>query len=433
MLAFIERYFELKRHNTTIKQELIAAFTTFITMVYIAFVNPKILGAAGMDTQAVFVTTVLITAIASVLMGAVAKLPIALAPGMGINAYFAYVLVGANGLTWETGMTLIFLSAVSLFLLSLFKIRYWMVSNIPYSLRIGISVGCGLLITLIGLHNAHIIVANPDTMVALGDPKSISFVLGALGFLIVIVLAQRNVYASVLISFVVITAIALLIDPEVSYHGLVSMPPSIAPVAGHLDFKDVFSASMVGIIVSVMLINLFESSGTFIAVTSKAGLTNEQGNYPNQQKSLLIDSSASAVGSYMGTSAVTAYIESASGVAVGGRSGLMSVGVGLLFLILLFFSPLEKMIPLYATTGALLYIGVLMISELAKIDWEDLTEATPSFVAAVAMPFTFTITEGIALGFITYVVLKIAAGKFKDITWCTGIMALLFLLRYIFL
>lgn len=433
MFAFIERFFELKRHNTTIKQELIAAFTTFITMVYIAFVNPKILGAAGMDTQSVFVTTVLITAIASVLMGAVAKLPIALAPGMGINAYFAYVLVGADGLTWETGMTLVFLSAVSLFLLSLFKIRYWMVSNIPYSLRIGISVGCGLLITLIGLHNAHIIVANPDTMVTLGDPTSIPFVLGALGFLIVIVLAQRNVHASVLISFIVVTAIALVVDPEVSYHGLVSMPPSIEPVTGHLNFKDVASFSMIGIIVSVMLINLFESSGTFIAVTSKAGLADQNGHYPNQQKSLLIDSSTSALGSYMGTSAVTAYVESASGVAVGGRSGLMSVGVGLLFLAMLFFSPLEKMIPLYATTGALIYIGVLMISDLAKIDWNDLTEATPSFVAAIAMPFTFTITEGIALGFITYVVLKIAAGKFKDITWCTAMMALLFLLRYIFL
>ncbi|OYQ87808.1 adenine permease PurP [Wohlfahrtiimonas chitiniclastica] len=433
MLAFIERYFELKRHNTSLKQELIAAFTTFITMVYIAFVNPKILGAAGMDTQAVFVTTVLITAIASVLMGVVAKLPIALAPGMGINAYFAYVLVGSNGLTWQTGMTLIFLSAVSLFLLSLFKIRYWMVSNIPHSLRIGISVGCGLLITLIGLHNAHIIVANPDTMVALGDPKSLSFILGSLGFLIVIALAQRNVYASVLISFVVITAIALVVDPEVSYHGLVSMPPSIAPVTGQLEFKEIASFSMVGVIVSVMLINLFESSGTFIAVTTKAGLADDKGHYPNQQKSLLIDSSASAVGSYMGTSAVTAYIESASGVAVGGRSGLMSFAVGILFLALLFFSPLEKMIPLYATTGALLYIGVLMISELSKIDWDDLTEATPSFVAAVAMPFTFTITEGIALGFITYVVLKLMAGKFKDITVCTGLMALLFLLRYIFL
>ncbi len=433
MYSFLERYFQLSHYKTTVKQELIAAFTTFITMVYIAFVNPKILGAAQMDTQAVYVTTVLITAIASVLMGVVAKLPIALAPGMGINAYFAYVLVGANGLTWQTGMTLIFLSAVCLLLLSIFKIRYWMVSNIPLSLRIGISSGCGLLITLIGLHNAEIIVANPDTMVALGNPRSIPFILGSLGFFIVIVLANRGKHASVLISFAIITIIALIVDPNVQYHGLVSLPPSIAPVTGQLEFKDIASFSMIGVIVSVMLINLFESSGTFIAVTSKANLADKNGHYPNQQKSLLIDSSTSALGSFMGTSAVTAYVESASGVAVGGRTGLMSLGVGILFLLMLFFSPLEKMIPLYATTGALIYIGVLMISELAKVEWEDLTEATPSFVAAIAMPFTFTITEGIALGFITYVVLKVTAGRYKEVSLCTGLMALLFLLRYIFL
>ncbi|WP_434778823.1 NCS2 family permease [Neisseria sp. Ec49-e6-T10] len=431
--SFLDRYFQLSEHKTNVKTEIIASFTTFITMVYIVFVNPKILGDAGMDSQAVFVTTALITAIACILMGAVAKLPIALAPGMGINAYFAYVLVGSMKMTWETGMTLIFLGASCLFLLSLFKIRYWMVANIPFSLRVGISSGCGLLITLIGLHNAHIIVADPDTMVRLGDPKSLSFILGSLSFLIVAVLAQKGKHASVLISFIVVTLIAWGLDDSVVFHGLVSMPPDITPVVGHLDFEKVFNFSMIGIVISVMLINLFESSGTFIAVTDKAGLADKDGRYPNQQKSLYIDSASSAAGAFMGTSAVTAYVESASGVAVGGRSGLMAVGVGLLFLLMIFFSPLEKMIPLYATTGALIYIGVLMASDLAKIKWEDLTEAVPSFVATVAMPFTFTITEGIALGFITYVVMKACTGRYKDLTICTVVMALLFLARYIFL
>ncbi|WP_392566969.1 NCS2 family permease [Utexia brackfieldae] len=431
--SFLDRYFQFQENKTTLRTELIASFTTFITMVYIIFVNPKILGDAGMDSQAVFVTTALITGIACFLMGIIAKLPIALAPGMGINAYFAYVLVGSMGLTWQTGMTLIFMGAAGLFLLSLFRLRYWMISNIPFSIRIGVSSGCGLLITLIGLHNADIIVADPDTMVRLGDPTSIPFVLGSLSFLIVAVLAQRGWNASILLSFIIITIISLIIDPNVTYHGLVSLPPDISTVVWQLDFKHIFEISLVGIIISVMLINLFESSGTFIAVTDKAGLADKNGCYPNQQRSLYIDSSCSALGAAMGTSAVTAYVESATGVAVGGRTGLMACGVGILFFCAIFLSPLEKMVPLYATTGALIYIGVLMASDLARVKWDDLTEAVPAFVATIMMPFTFTITEGIATGFITYVLMKVCAGKFKDLTICSVVMAILFLARYIFL
>lgn len=431
--SFLDRYFQFQENKTTLKTELIASFTTFITMVYIVFVNPKILGDAGMDSQAVFVTTALITGIACMAMGVVAKLPIALAPGMGINAYFAYVLVGSMGLTWQTGMTLVFMGAAGLFLLSLFRLRYWMISNIPFSIRIGVSSGCGLLITLIGLHNANIIVADPDTMVRLGDPTSIPFVLGCLSFLIVAVLAQRGWNSSILLSFVVVTLIGWAIDPYVVYHGVVSLPPDISGVVGQLDFQNIFEISLVGIILSVMLINLFESSGTFIAVTDKAGLADENGRYPNQQRSLYIDSASSALGSAMGTSAVTAYVESASGVAVGGRTGMMALGVGILFLFAVFLSPLEKMVPLYATTGALIYIGVLMASDLARVKWDDLTEAVPAFVAMIMMPFSFTITEGIATGFITFVFMKVCCGRFKDLTVCSVVMAALFLVRYIFL
>ncbi|QIQ21706.1 NCS2 family permease [Zophobihabitans entericus] len=431
--SFLDRYFQFQEHRTNLKTELIASFTTFITMVYIVFVNPKILGDAGMDSQAVFVTTALITGIACMLMGIVAKLPIALAPGMGINAYFAYVLVGSMGLTWQTGMTLIFLGAAGLFLLSVFRLRYWMISNIPLSLRIGVSSGCGLLITLIGLHNAHIIIADPDTMVRLGNPTSIPFILGCLSFLIVAVLAQRKWNSSILLSFVIVTLIGWAIDPEVTYHGLVSLPPDISGVVGQLDFSKVFEVTLVGIIISVMLINLFESSGTFIAVTEKAGLADKDGRYPNQQKSLYIDSASSALGAAMGTSAVTAYVESASGVAVGGRTGMMALGVGVLFLCAVFLSPLERMVPLYATTGALIYIGVLMASDLARVKWDDLTEAVPAFVATIMMPFSFTITEGIATGFITYVFMKLFTGRYKEITICAAVMAVLFLARYAFL
>lgn len=431
--SLLDRYFHFQENKTSLKTELIASFTTFITMVYIIFVNPKILGDAAMDSQAVFVTTALITGIACMAMGIIARLPIALAPGMGINAYFAYVLVGSMGLTWQTAMTLIFMGATGLFLLSIFRLRYWMIANIPFSIRIGVSSGCGLLITLIGLHNAHIIIADPDTMVRLGDPTSVPFMLGCLSFLIVAILAQRGWNSSILISFVLVTLVGWVIDPEVVYHGIISLPPDISGVVGQLDFNHIFEISLVGIVLSVMLINLFESSGTFIAVTDKAGLADENGRYPNQQLSLYIDSASSALGSAMGTSAVTAYVESASGVAVGGRTGMMALGVGILFLCSVFLSPLEKMVPLYATTGALIYIGVLMASDLARVKWNDLTEAVPAFVAMIMMPFSFTITEGIATGFITFVIMKVCCGKFKDLTVCSVIMAILFLARYIFL
>lgn len=431
--SFFDRYFQFQENKTSLKTELVASFTTFITMVYIIFVNPKILGDAGMNSQAVFVTTALITGVACLAMGIIAKLPIALAPGMGINAYFAYVLVGSMGLTWQTGMTLIFLGAAGLFLLSVFRLRYWMISNIPLSIRIGVSSGCGLLITLIGLHNANIIVADESTMVKLGDPTSIPFMLGSLSFLLVAVLAQRGWNSSILVSFIIVTLIGWIIDPDVIYHGIVSMPPDISIVVGQLDFQGIFEISLVGIIISVMLINLFESSGTFIAVTDRAGLADENGRYPNQQRSLYIDSTSSALGAAMGTSAVTAYVESASGIAVGGRTGMMAVGVGVLFLCSIFLSPLERMVPLYATTGALIYIGVLMASDLARVKWSDLTESVPAFVATIMMPFSFTITEGIATGFITYVFMKVFTGKFKDLTVCSVVMAMLFLARYIFL
>ncbi|BDH47794.1 adenine permease [Salmonella enterica subsp. enterica serovar Choleraesuis] len=430
-LGLLERVFKLREHGTTARTEVIAGFTTFLTMVYIVFVNPQILGAAGMDTHAVFVTTCLIAAFGSILMGLIANLPVALAPAMGLNAFFAFVVVGAMGLSWQVGMGAIFWGAVGLFLLTIFRIRYWMIANIPMGLRVGITSGIGLFIGMMGLKNAGIIVANKDTLVAIGDLTSHSVLLGALGFFIIAILASRNIHAAVLISMVVTTVLGLALG-DVHYTGIVSAPPSIMSVVGHVDLAGSLNLGLAGIIFSFMLVNLFDSSGTLIGVTDKAGLTDAKGKFPRMQQALFVDSVSSVTGSLAGTSSVTAYIESTSGVSVGGRTGLTAIVVGLLFMLVIFLSPLAGMVPGYAAAGALIYVGVLMTSSLARVKWDDLTEAVPAFITAVMMPFSFSITEGIALGFISYCVMKIGTGRLRELSPCVVIVALLFVLKIVF-
>ncbi|UCQ14724.1 NCS2 family permease [Edwardsiella piscicida] len=423
-----ERVFKLQAHGTTVRTEVIAGFTTFLTMVYIVFVNPQILSAAGMDTQAVFVTTCLIAAFGSILMGLLANLPVALAPAMGLNAFFAFVVVGAMGLSWQIGMGAIFWGAVGLLLLTIFRIRYWMIANIPLSLRVGITSGIGLFIAMMGLKNAGIIVPNQDTLVTVGELTSHHVLLGALGFFIIAVLASRNIHAAVLVSIVVTTAIGLLLG-DVQYSGIFSMPPSVTSVVGQVDLSGALNIGLSGVIFSFMLVNLFDSSGTLIGVTDKAGLTDVNGKFPRMQQALYVDSISSVVGSFIGTSSVTAYIESSSGVSVGGRTGLTAVVVGLLFMLVIFLSPLAAMVPGYAAAGALIYVGVLMTSSLARVKWDDLTEAVPAFITAVMMPFSFSITEGIALGFIAYCVMKAGTGRWREISPCVVVVALLFVLK----
>lgn len=427
-----ERLFKLRQHGTTVRTEVIAGFTTFLTMVYIVFVNPQILGAAGMDTQAVFVTTCLIAALGSILMGVFANLPVALAPAMGLNAFFAFVVVGALGISWQIGMGAIFWGAVGLLLLTLFRIRYWMIANIPLGLRVGITSGIGLFIGMMGLKNAGIIVANPETLVSIGHLTSHNVLLGALGFFIIAVLAARNFHAAVLVSIVVVTLLGWLIG-DVKYQGFISAPPSISSVVGHVDILGALNLDLAGVIFAFMLVNLFDSSGTLIGVTDKAGLADEKGRFPNMKQALYVDSISSVSGAFMGTSSVTAYIESSSGVSVGGRTGLMAIVVGLLFLLVIFFSPLAGMVPAYAAAGALIYVGVLMTSSLARVKWDDLTEAVPAFVTAVMMPFSFSITEGIALGFISYCVMKLGTGRWREISPCVVVIALLFMFKIVFL
>ncbi|MFC0323897.1 NCS2 family permease [Gallibacterium melopsittaci] len=430
--SLLAKFFHLEQHNTNVKTEIIAGITTFLTMVYIVFVNPSILGVAGMDTKVVFVTTCLIAAFGSIFMGLFANLPVALAPAMGLNAFFAYVVVSKIGLSWQVGMGTIFWGAVGLLALTLFQIRYWLISSIPLSLRVGITAGIGLFIALMGFHNAGIIVPNEATLMSLGDLHSPTVLLGILGFFIIVILASKNIHASVLISIVVTTVLSLLLG-KTQFQGVFSMPPSITSVVGQVDLMGALRGDLLGIIFSFMLVNLFDSSGTLLGVTDKAGISNAQGTFPKMKQALYVDSISSVTGAYLGTSSVTAYIESSAGVSVGGRTGLTAIVVGILFLLVIFISPLASIVPPYATAGALIYVGILMSSILIKVRWDDLTEATPAFITAAMMPFTYSITEGIALGFISYCIMKLFTGKAKEVSVPVWLIAVLFLLKIIFI
>ncbi|MFZ7217626.1 NCS2 family permease [Avibacterium avium] len=429
--SFLQKLFKLNQKNTTAKTEIIAGITTFFTMVYIVFVNPSVLGDAGMDKQVVFVTTCLIAAFGTIAMGLFSNLPIALAPAMGLNAFFAYVVVGKLGYSWEVGMGTIFWGSVGLFVLTLFQIRYWLMASIPLSLRVGIGAGIGFFISLIGFKNMGLVVANPATLVALGELHNPQVLMGILGFFIIVVLAARKIYSGVLISIAVVTTLALLFDDSVVFHGVISMPPSLAPVVGKVDIMGALDTALLGIIFSFLLVNLFDSSGTLLGVTDKAGISDEKGRFPKMKQALYVDSVSAVAGSYIGTSAISTYIESGAGVSVGGRTGMTAVVVGVLFLLTIFFSPLASVVPPYATAGALVYVGILMASSLIRVQWEDLTEATSAFITAAMMPFTYSITEGIAFGFISYCVMKVCTGRWKEVNAPVWVVSLLFIAKFV--
>lgn len=432
MKTFLDNFFHLTEKNTTAKTELIAGITTFFTMVYIVFVNPSILGVTGMDTQVVFVTTCLIAAFGTIGIGLFSNLPIALAPAMGLNAFFAFVVVSKLGYTWQTGMGAIFWGSVGLFLLTIFGVRYWLMASIPLGLRVGISAGIGLFIALIGFKNMGLVVPNEATLVTVGNLHSPTLLMGVLGFFIIVAMAAKGRHSGVLVSIAVVTALALIFDDNVRFTGqILSLPPALTPVVGQVDIMGALDVALFGIIFSFMLVNLFDSSGTLIAVTDKAGFADKDGKFPKMKQALLVDSTSAVVGSYMGTSAISTYIESGAGVSVGGRTGLTAIVVGLLFLLTIFFSPLASIVPAYATAGSLVFVGILMASSLIKVRWEDLTEATPAFITAAMMPFTYSITEGIAFGFISYCVMKLATGRYKEINAPVAVVSLLFIIKFI--
>ena len=427
----LEKLFQLKAHNTNVRTEILAGVTTFLTMAYILFVNPAILGETGMDKGAIFVATCLAAAIGSALMGLIANYPIALAPGMGLNAFFTYTVVLHMGHTWQVALGAVFISATLFFLLSIFRIREWIVNSIPLPLRSAIAAGIGLFLALIALKEAGLVVDNPATLVGLGDLHSPGPLLAVLGFFLIVALEARRVTGAVMIGILVVTAIAIGLGVT-PFGGIVSMPPSLAPTFLELDIMGALDVGMISVIFAFLFVDLFDNTGTLIGVAKRAGLMSKDGHLPKMGRALIADSAAAMGGSLLGTSTTTSYIESASGVAAGGRTGLTAIVVAGLFLLALFFTPLAGTVPAFATAPALLFVAVLMTSGLAEIDWDDITVAAPVVITALAMPLTFSIANGIAFGFIAWVVIKALAGRFKELNPALVVLAAIFIAKFAF-
>ena len=427
----LERLFQLKAHNTTVRTEVLAGITTFLTMAYILFVNPEMLAKTGMDHGAVFVATCLAGAIGSLIMGLLANYPIALAPGMGLNAFFTYTVVLHMGYTWQTALGAVFISATLFFLLSIFRIREWIVNSIPLPLRSAIAAGIGLFLALIALKEAGLVVDNPATLVGLGDLTSPGPLLAILGFFLIVALEARRVTGAVMIGILVVTAIAIAIGVT-PFGGIVSMPPSLAPTFLELDIMGALDVGMISVIFAFLFVDLFDNTGTLIGVAKRAGLMSKDGHLPKMGRALIADSTAAMGGSLLGTSTTTSYIESAAGVAAGGRTGLTAIVVAVLFLLALFFAPLAGTVPAFATAPALLFVAVLMTSGLAEIDWDDITVAAPVVITALAMPLTFSIANGIAFGFIAWVLIKALAGRYKELNPALVILAAIFIAKFAF-
>lgn len=427
----LEKLFKLSENGTDVRTEVIAGVTTFLTMAYIIFVNPAILSATGMDKGAIFVATCLAAAVGCFIMGFVANYPIAQAPGMGLNAFFTYSVVLGMGHTWQVALAAVFCSGVLFILLSLFRIREWIINSIPMALRTGISAGIGLFLAFIALQGAGIVGDNPATLVSLGDMTNLHAILAAVGFFLTVALVTHGFKAAVMIAILAVSVLGIIFG-DVEYHGIISAPPSIAPTFMQLDFSAVFEVGMISVIFAFLFVDLFDTAGTLVGVATKANLIKEDGKIPRLNRALLADSTATSVGALLGTSNTTSYVESTAGVACGGRTGLTAVVVGILFLLALFFSPLAGMIPAYATSGALFYVAILMMSGLVAIDWRDLTEAAPVAVVCLLMPLTYSIADGIALGFISYAAIKALSGKGRQVPVGVWVLAVIFALKFAF-
>jgi len=425
----LERTFELEKHATNVRIELLAGLTTFMTMAYIIFVNPAILADAGMDKGAVFVATCLAAAFGSAFMGLYANYPVALAPGMGLNAYFTYGVVKGMGHAWETALGAVFLSGILFLIVSLTPIREWVINSIPKSLKLSIAAGIGLFLAIIGLQSAGIVKAHPATLVTLGDLKSPAVVLAVIGFILMAALDARRVPGAILIG-ILAAAIAGAFLGLTKFTGVVSLPPSIAPVFLKLDLVKALEIGLVTIVFTFFFVDVFDNTGTLVGVAHKAGLVNPDGTLPRVERALTVDSTAAMVGAALGTSTTTSYIESAAGVNAGGRTGLVAVTVAGLFLAALFFAPLAGAIPAFATAPALVYVACLMMSAVTEIDFADPSEFVPAVVVIVTMPLTFSIAHGIAFGFIAYAGIKLLAGRPRDVSLAVAVLAVLFVVKF---
>ena len=430
-MAFLESFFKLKEHGTSVKTEVLAGFTTFLTIAYIIFVNPAILSQTGMDFNAVFVATCVAAAIGTMVMGLVANYPIALAPGMGLNAYFTFAVVKGMGVPWETALGAVFISGVIFVIITSLKIREQIVNAIPHSLKLAISAGVGLFLAIIGLKGAGVITGSEATMVTLGNVAAPTTLLAVFGFFVIVALEYRKVTGAIIIGVLLVTLLSVLLGMT-EFKGVFAAPPSIEPTFMKMDIASAINAGLIGVIFIFFFIDLFDTTGTLIGVSHRAGLLDKDGKLPRLKRALFADSTAIMAGGVLGTSSVTAYVESAAGTSVGGRTGLTAVVVALLFLAALFLSPLAGTVPAYATAPALCYVAVLMTRGLAEIDWDDLTESAPAVITAVGMPFTYSIADGIAFGFISYAVIKVLAGRFRDLSPMVLVIAALFAVKFAF-
>lgn len=428
----LEKLFKLKENDTTVRRELLAGLITFLTMSYILAVNPQILGATGMDKQALFTTTALAAVAGTLFMALIANVPIAQAPGMGLNNFFAFTVVLSMGYSWQFALTAVIIQGFIFMALTLFNIRQIILNNIPKELKEAIPIGIGLFITLIGLKSAGIVTGNEFTLVQLGNMADPNVWIALLGLVVIGVLLALKVHGAILIGILSSTIFALLLGKvTIPAEGLVTLPPSIAPIFAQFEWTHVFSFDMLIVVFTFLLVNLFDSMGTLIGVISKIGKTDTEGNFPQIQRALFADALGTVAGALLGTSPNTAYVESASGVAAGGRTGLTSISTAALFVLALFFAPLFLMVPAAATAPALIIIGLFMISSVGKINFHDVSEGLPAFITIIFMPFTYSIAQGIIFGMLSFTVIKSLSGKTKEVSITMYVLSLFFLIKII--
>lgn len=426
----MDRFFSLAARGTTARTEILAGATTFLTMAYILVVNPAILSQAGIDPGAAFVATCLAAAIGSALMGLWANFPIALAPGMGLNAYFAFAVVLGRGVPWQVALGAVFLSGLLFLAVSLAGFREWLVNGIPLSLKLGIAAGIGAFLGLIGLRGMGLVVANPATLVGLGPLDAPATLLSCLGFLLIAGLTARRIPGAIVIGILVIAALGIPLGLT-RYQGVFSLPPSLAPTFLQMDIAGALGLGVLGIVFTFFLVDLLDNTGTLIATTQRAGLLRPDGSLPGLGRALQADSGGAIIGAALGTSTTVSYIESASGIQAGGRTGLTALTVAVLFLAALFLAPLAGSIPGFATAPALVFVACLMAQALRALDWDDPTETIPAVLTVLAMPFTFSIATGIGLGFVAHAALKLAAGRGGEVGGAVWLIAGLCVAKFV--
>ncbi len=431
--SFIERYFKVREKGSTVRTELLAGLTTFIAMAYILFVNPNILADAGIPKDAAIASTIWIAALASMAMGVFANYPVALAPGMGLNAFFAYYVCGVLGLHWTVALGAVFFSGVLFLILTVGGIRQAIINAVPRDLKLAISVGIGLFIAFIGLKGTGLIVENSATYVSLGHVTAPTTLLSLFGLLFTAALMARNVHGSILIGIFVTTVLAMVLGMTPAPQGLGDIVstslPHMGGTFGQLDLAGAWNYGLVSIIFTFTVVELFDNMGTLIGLTTKAKMVKPDGHIENIDKALTTDAVGTMVSAVFGTSTVTSYIESAAGIAAGGRTGLTALATGVLFLAALLFTPLIGLVPAFATAPALILVGALLMSEVGKIDFSDFTNALPAFLTIIMMPLTSSIANGFAFGFISYTVMKLFAGQYKKVSWIMYLVSIAFLIN----